>query len=99
MRIIAVRTLPDFWTRPGRGDSESPLRAWVHVVKAADWSSPADVKQMFRSADILPNDRIVFNIDGDKYRLVVAVHYRGKRAFVRFIGTHTEYDRIDATRA
>ena len=98
MRIIAVSTLRDFWTRPGRGDSESPLRAWVHVVKAADWSSPADVKQMFRSADILPNDRIVFNIGGNKYRLVVAVHYRSKRAFVRFIGTHSEYDGIDATR-
>ena len=98
MRIIAVRTLRDFWTRPGRGDSENPLRAWVHVVRAADWSSPADVKQMFRSADILPDNRIVFNIGGNKYRLVVAVHYRGKRAFVRFIGTHAEYDRIDATR-
>jgi mRNA interferase HigB len=51
---------------------------------------------MFRSADILPNDRVVFNIGGNKYRLIVAVHYRGKRIFVRFIGTHAEYDRIDA---
>ena len=98
MRIIAVSALRDFWTRPGRRDAENPLRAWVHVVKAAEWSNPADVKQMFRSADILPNERIVFNIGGNKYRLVVAVHYRGRRVFARFIGTHSEYDKIDATR-
>ena len=79
MRIIAVGTLRDFWMQPGRRDAEHPLRAWVHIVRAADWSSPADVKQMFRSTDVLPNDRIVFNIGGNKYRLIVAVHYRGKR--------------------
>lgn len=56
------------------------------------------MKRMFRSADILPNDRVVFNIGGNKYRLVAAVHYRGKRVFVRFIGTHREYDDIDAAR-
>jgi mRNA interferase HigB len=96
MRIVAVGTLRNFWTLPGRGDAEQPLRAWVHVARATDWSNPADVKRMFRSADILPNDRVVFNIGGNKYRLIVAVHYRGKRIFVRFIGTHAEYDRIDA---
>ena len=91
-----MRTLREFWSRPGRSDAEQPLRAWVSVVKAADWSRPIDLKEVFRSADILPNDRVVFNIGGNKYRLVVAVHYRGKRVFVRFIGTHAEYDRIDA---
>jgi mRNA interferase HigB len=60
--------------------------------------SRADVKEMFRSADILPNERVVFNIGGNKYRLIVAIHYRAKRVFVRFIGTHTEYDKIDATK-
>ena len=98
MRIVAVSTLRNFWIRPGRHDAEQPLRTWVHIVKAANWSNPAEVKEMFRSADILPNDRLVFNIGGNKYRLIVAVHYRGKRVFVRFIGTHAEYDRIDATR-
>ncbi len=97
MRIIAVSTLRDFWHLPGRGDSEQALRAWVHIVKAADWSNPADVKCMFRSADILPNDRLVLDIRGNKYRLIAAVYYRGKRVFIRFIGTHAEYDRIDAT--
>jgi len=66
-------------------------------VRAANWSKPTDIKEVFRSADILPNDRVVFNIGGNKYRLVVSVHYRGKRVFVRFIGIHAEYDKIDAT--
>lgn len=96
MRIIAVSTLREFWSRPGRGDAEQPLRTWVHVVRAADWSKPTAVKEMFRSADILRNGRAIFNIGGNKYRLVVAIHYRGKRIYVRFIGTHDEYDRIDA---
>lgn len=96
MRIIAVSTLRDFWSRPGRGDAEQPLRAWVHVVTAADWSKPIDIKQTFRNADILPNSRAIFNIGGNKYRLVAAIHYRGKRIYVRFIGTHKDYDKIGA---
>ena len=96
MRIIAVSRLREFWGRPGRSDAEQPLRSWVSVVKAADWSKPTDMKAMFRSADILANDRVVFNIGGNKYRLVVAVHYRDKRVYIRFVGTHAEYDRIDA---
>ncbi len=66
------------------------------MVKAADWSRPTDIKELFRSADILAGDRVVFDIGGNKYRLVAAVHYRGKRVFIRFIGTHAEYDKIDA---
>lgn len=97
MRIIAVSTLREFWSRPGRSDAEQPLRAWVSVVKVADWSKPTDIKEMFRSADILANNRVVFNIGGNRYRLVVAVHYRGRRVYIRFVGTHAEYDRIDAT--
>ena len=96
MRIIAVSTLREFWNRAGRRDAEQALRAWVHIVKAADWSKPTDIKQMFRSADILANGRAIFDIGGNKYRLVAAVHYRGKRVYIRFIGTHAEYDRIDA---
>jgi mRNA interferase HigB len=96
LRIIAVSTLREFWSRSGRSDAEHPLRTWVHVVRAADWSRPTDIKEMFRSADILANDRVVFNIGGNKYRLIVAVHYRGKRVFIRFIGTHAEYEKIEA---
>ncbi len=97
MRIIAVSTLREFWSRDGRRDAEQPLRAWVHIVRAADWSMPTDIKAMFNSADILANNRVVFDIRGNKYRLVAAVHYRGKRVYVRFVGTHAEYDAIDAT--
>jgi mRNA interferase HigB len=96
MRIIAVSTLRNFWKRSGRSDAEQPLRAWVHVIRAAEWSKPTDVKTMFRSADILKSERVVFNIGGNKYRLLAAVHYRGRRIYVRFIGTHKEYDEIDA---
>jgi mRNA interferase HigB len=96
MRIIAVSTLRDFWTQAGRGDAEQPLRAWVHIVRAADWSKPTDIKQMFRSADILRNGRAIFDVGGNKYRLVASIHYRGKRVYVRFIGTHAAYDKIDA---
>lgn len=69
----------------------------MSAVRAADWSRPGDVKTMFRSADIVANNRVIFNIGGNKYRLVVAVHYRGKRVFIRFIGSHAEHDSIDAT--
>jgi mRNA interferase HigB len=96
MRIVPVSTLRAFWSRAGRGDAEQPLRAWVRIVRAVDWSKPTEVKQMFGSADILANGRAIFDIGGNKYRLVVAIHYRGKRIYVRFIGTHREYDRIDA---
>lgn len=96
MRIIAVGTLREFWCRPGRRDAEQPLRAWVHIVRKAEWSKPTDIKAMFRSADILGNSRVIFDIGGNRYRLVAAVHYRGKRVYVRFIGTHKEYDQIDA---
>ncbi len=96
MRIIAVSTLRQFWDLPGHQDAEQPLKTWVHIVKAADWSKPTDVKRMFNSADILPGGRAVFDIGGNKYRIVAAIHYRGKRVYVRFIGTHKEYDDIDA---
>jgi mRNA interferase HigB len=95
MRIIAVGTLRNFWGRPGRRDAEQPLRAWVHVVKSADWSKPTDVKRTFGSADILRNGRAIFDIGGNKYRLIAAIHYRGKRVYIRFIGTHRKYDEID----
>jgi mRNA interferase HigB len=96
MRIISVGTLRDFWSRPGRGDAEQPLRAWVHIVRAAQWSRPTDVKAQFNSADILGRGRVIFDIGGNKYRIVAAVHYRGKRIYIRFVGTHAEYDKINA---
>ena len=96
MRIIAVGTLREFWSQPGRRDAEQPLRTWVRVVRAADWSRPNDVNQVFRSADLLGDERAVFDIGGNKYRLVAAIHYRGKRIYIRFIGAHSDYDKINA---
>jgi len=96
VRIIAVSTLRAFWMRSGCQDAEQPLRTWAAVVRAAEWSKPTDVKTMFGTADILRGGRVVFDIGGNKYRLVAAIHYRGKRVYIRFVGTHQEYDRIDA---
>jgi mRNA interferase HigB len=96
MRVIARKTLVDFWQRPGCGDAEQPLRAWFHEAKAADWRSPSDVKAAYRNASILGNNRVVFNIGGNKYRLVAAIHYRAGIVFIRFVGSHADYDRVRA---
>ncbi|WP_409075632.1 type II toxin-antitoxin system HigB family toxin [Pantoea sp. C3] len=94
MNIIALAPLKDFWTV--HPDSEQPLRAWVDEVKKADWQTPVDIKAQYGTASILKNSRVVFNIKGNDYRLIVSVAYAHKRLFVKFIGTHKEYDRIDA---
>ncbi|MFT8245180.1 type II toxin-antitoxin system HigB family toxin [Roseomonas sp. BN140053] len=93
MQIIAKRTLREFWeTHP---QAEGPLRAWYALVDKATWTGPADVKAMFRSADFVADNRVIFDIGGNKYRLVVMVAYRFQRVLVKFIGTHAEYDRIN----
>jgi mRNA interferase HigB len=94
VRIIAKRTLRAFWQR--RPDAKAPLEAWHSEVRAADWSRPRDVKERFATASILRNDRVVFNLCGNKYRMVVKIAYRFRIVYIRFLGTHAEYDRIDA---
>jgi mRNA interferase HigB len=93
MRIIAKGTLRDFWER--YADAEEPLMAWYREVEKADWSGPAEVKDKYRSASIVGDNRVVFNIKGNDYRLVVKINYRYRVVYVRFIGTHAEYDKID----
>ena len=95
MWTISRRTLREHWQKPGRSDSEQALRAWYAEAEAASWSTPADVKAQYRSASILKGSRVVFNICGNKYRLVVKVNYAYKVVYIRFVGTHKEYDRID----
>ena len=95
MRIIAKRTLRTYWDRE-RG-AEQPLRAWFAIAAKADWSSPVDVKATYRNASIVGDDRVVFNIGGNRYRLIVHFDYARRIGFVRFVGTHAEYDRIDAS--
>jgi mRNA interferase HigB len=96
VRIFSRRTLREFWEAPGHEDAEGPLRAWFAEASKARWTSPADVKGHHASASILKNGRVVFNIGGNKYRLVVAIRYDGQLLFVRFVGTHREYDAINA---
>lgn len=97
MRIIAQSTLREHWRKPGRADSEQPLKAWFTVVGHADWAGPADVKTQYRMASFV-GERVVFNIAGNKYRLVAWINYRFRTVYIRFIGTHTEYDQIDVER-
>jgi mRNA interferase HigB len=96
VRVIAKSTLRAFWTKPGRKDAEQPLLIWHRDTTRAKWSSPADVKRHHGSASILKHGRVVFNVAGNKYRLVVSIRYDLKIVFVRFVGTHSEYDEIDA---
>ena len=94
MQIIAKRTLREFWQRHPR--AEVPLRGWFAMVSRADWQSPTDVKAMFgTTVDFVADNRLIFDIGGNKYRLVVHVAYEYRRALIKFVGTHTEYDRID----
>ena len=96
MRVIALSTLRAFWeANPAFAGAREPVLAWYRHVLAADWTAPADVKADFRSASILKDGRAVFNIAGNKYRLVVWIHYGYRVVYVRFIGTHAQYDRID----
>ncbi len=97
MRVIALSTLKAFVNRnPGYADAHDPLMAWYRQAKSADWASPAEVKRDIRSASILKDGRIVFNIAGNKYRLVAWINYPYRVLYVRFIGTHRQYDGIDA---
>lgn len=94
MRVIAISTLRQFWEM--HPDAEQPIKAWVDEANQASWNQPADIKAQYRSASVLKNRRVVFNIKGNDYRLIVAIAYRLSIVYVKFIGTHAEYDKIDA---
>ncbi len=94
MRIIAVRTLRNFWER--HPDAEQPIKAWVDEVKHAAWDNSHQIKAHYRHASILKSRRVVFNLKGNAYRLVVAVAYRYGAVYIKFIGTHRQYDAINA---
>jgi mRNA interferase HigB len=94
VRVIAVATLRAFWAE--HPDAEQPLKSWYDEARNAGWVSPTDIKEQYRSASILRDHRVVFNIAGNKYRLIVAVLYPPQIVLIKFIGTHEEYDKIDA---
>ena len=95
MRIISRKKLREFWEN--HPDAHEPLQSWYTDTKRATWKSPVDIKKVYRTASILPNNRVVFNIKGNHYRLIVVVKYKYGRVYIRFVGTHSEYDKIDAT--
>ncbi|MDA8121558.1 MAG: type II toxin-antitoxin system HigB family toxin [Deltaproteobacteria bacterium] len=94
MHVIARKTLKDFWER--HSDAEQPLRAWFTETTSSIWHGPADIKSRYPTASFLNDNRVVFNIKGNSYRLVVHVRYDLGRVYIRFVGTHAEYDRINA---
>ncbi len=97
MRVIALRTLREFLDgNPEFSDARQPVLAWYQQVLGADWAAPADVKRNIGSASILKDGRVVFNIAGNKYRIVVWINFAYRIVYIRFIGTHKQYDRIDA---
>jgi len=95
MNVVTRKRLETFWkTHP---QAKAPLVAWYKIAKAATWTSPQEIRDLFNAADFLADNRVVFDIKGNDYRLVVRVSYTFKQVLVKFIGTHAEYDRIDAT--
>lgn len=94
MRIISRKALKDFWTR--HTQAEEPLKSWFEEATQATWKTPQDIKALYRSADFVLGNRVIFNIGGNKYRLIVKINYSYGVVYIRFIGTHTEYDKINA---
>lgn len=94
LRVIAKRTLREFWK--SNPDSEQQLMVWYREATNADWNTPNEIKSQYTSASILKNSRVVFNICGNKYRLIAEINFMRKWVFIRFIGNHKEYDKIDA---
>jgi mRNA interferase HigB len=94
MRIIALKTLREFWD--AHPDARQSLQSWYEDVRHAAWNSPADIKAVYRNASITGNNRVVFNIKGNDYRLIVAVNYHFGIVYIRFVGSHAQYDKVDA---
>lgn len=96
MRIVALSTLRTFWEK--HADAQLALRSWYALASRAQWKTPADIKEAYRNASFTSNNRVVFNIKGNDYRLVVMVRYDKALMYIRFVGTHVQYDKIDVTK-
>lgn len=97
MRVLSKSTLREFWEQPSYADSQQPLSAWYDEARSANWQTPQDIKDLYRNASFVGNNRVVFNIAGNKYRLITAINYKYSMVYVKFVGTHAEYDKVDAT--
>ena len=95
MIIISKKRLKDFYENPSYCDSKNALEAWHREVLKLDWNNPNEIKLMYRNASIIGNEKVVFNIAGNKYRLIVKINYHAKIVFVKFVGTHKQYDKIN----
>ena len=96
MRVIARKTLKQFWEK--HKDCEQQLKTWYDEAAEANWNAPKDIKINYPSASFLANNKVVFNIKGNSYRLIVRINYKYKMVWIRFVGTHAQYDKIDATK-
>jgi mRNA interferase HigB len=96
LRVIAKKILRDFWEI--HADCEQQLKSWFQETSKAEWTNPNQIKLEYPSASILNDNRIVFNIKGNNYRLIVRINFDYQMVWIRFIGTHAEYDKIDATK-
>lgn len=96
MRVITKGRLQTYWQQPGREDAEEPLKAWYAEAKQASWQTPAEIKARYRSASFVSDNRVIFNIGGNKHRLVVHVNYALGIVLIKFVGSHLEYDSIHA---
>ena len=94
MRIISRKILREYWEK--HPDAQQAIQSWYADVKRANWASPSEIKRIYRNASIIANNRVVFNIKGNTYRIVVAIQYEFEIVYIRFVGTHAEYDKIDA---
>lgn len=97
VNVVSRRTLVTFWT--AQPAARKPLEACFAAARAAEWSSPGDIREAFASADFLGDNRVIFNIGGNNFRLVVRISYRFKQVMIKFVGSHAEYDQIDAETA
>jgi len=95
MHVIKRKTLIEFYEQPGCQDAKGPLEAWYYEADHAQWASPSEIKSQYSSASILKNNRVIFNIAGNKYRLITSIHFNRGKVYVRHVLTHTEYDRGD----
>jgi mRNA interferase HigB len=93
MRVISRKKLVEYWQK--YPDTEQALKAWYQEAQAAQWAGPQDIKDRYRNASIVGNNRVVFNIKGNSYRLIVGVAYRHGIIYIKFIGTHEEYDKVN----
>ena len=95
MQTVASTTLQTFWEK--HPDAKVPLQAWYALASRARWQSPSDIKAAYRNASFVANERVVFNIKGNDYRLVALIRYRQGLMFIRFIGSHSQYNKIDVS--